>query len=87
LAALQVEVNEEKSRIMDLSRGESFGFLGFDFRRIRSERGVWRANVTPRLKKRTALLPKLKDIFRRYRSCRDLVGILGGANLRHFENT
>ena len=68
LAALQVEVNEEKSRIVDLSRGESFGFLGFDFRRIRSERGVWRANCTPKLKKRTALLRKLKGVFRRYRS-------------------
>ena len=27
LAALQVEINEEKSRIVDLRRGESFGFL------------------------------------------------------------
>src|SRR5262245_842093 len=68
LAALQVEVNEEKSRIVDLSRGESFGFLGFDFRRIRSQRGVWRAKYTPKLKKRTALLRKLKEIFRRHRS-------------------
>ena len=46
-AALQVEINEEKSRIVDLSRGEGFGFLGFDFRRVRSERGIWRANATP----------------------------------------
>ena len=53
---------------MDLGRGESFGFLGFDFRRIRSRRGVWRANYTPKLKKRTALLRKLKDVFRRYQS-------------------
>jgi RNA-directed DNA polymerase len=68
LASLQVEVNEEKSRIVDLRRGESFGYLGFDFRRIRSERGVWRANCTPKLKKRTALLRKLKGVFRRYRS-------------------
>ena len=68
LAALQVEVNEEKSRIVDLSRGESFGYLGFDFRRIRSQRGVWRAHVTPKLKKRTALLRTLKEIFRRHRS-------------------
>jgi RNA-directed DNA polymerase len=68
LAALQVEVNEEKSRIVDLSRGESFGFLGFDFRRIRSQRGVWRAKYTPKLKKRTALMRKLKDVFRRHRS-------------------
>jgi RNA-directed DNA polymerase len=68
LAALQVEINEEKSRIVDLGRGESFGFLGFDFRRIRSQQGVWRANYTPKLKKRTALLRKLKDVFRRYQS-------------------
>jgi RNA-directed DNA polymerase len=68
LAALQVEINEEKSRIVDLSRGESFAFLGFDFRRVRSRRGSWRVNYTPRLKKRTALLRKLKAVFRRYRS-------------------
>jgi RNA-directed DNA polymerase len=68
LAALQVEVNEEKSRIVDLSRGESFSFLGFDFRRIRSRRGVWRVQYTPKLKKRTALLRELKAVFRRYRS-------------------
>ena len=33
-AKLDVEVNEEKSRIVDLTQGESFGFLGFDFRRV-----------------------------------------------------
>src|SRR5262249_58735142 len=34
-------VNEEKSRKVDLVRGESFGFLGFEFRRVRSHRGRW----------------------------------------------
>src|SRR5665811_771015 len=68
LAKLQVEINEEKSRNVDLGRGESFGFLGFDFRRVCSLRGVWRANYTPKLKKRTALLRKLKDVFRRHQS-------------------
>jgi RNA-directed DNA polymerase len=67
-AKLQVEINEEKSRIVDLGRGESFGFLGFDFRRTLSRRGVWRAQYTPKLKKRTALLRKLKEIFRRFQS-------------------
>ena len=38
-AKLDVEVNEEKSRKVDLTQGESFGFLGFEFRRIRSRRG------------------------------------------------
>jgi RNA-directed DNA polymerase len=66
LAKLRVEINEEKSRKVDLSKGGSFGFLGFEYRRIRSRRGTWRAHYAPKLKKRTALLRKLKEIFRRY---------------------
>jgi RNA-directed DNA polymerase len=68
LAKLQVEVNEEKSRRVDLQQGESFGFLGFEFRRIRSRRGRWMPLRMPRAKKRTARLRKLKLIFRSYRS-------------------
>jgi RNA-directed DNA polymerase len=67
-AKLKVEINEEKSKIVDLARGESFGFLGFDFRRMRSRSRKWRPHYTPKLKKRTALLRKLKDTFRRYQS-------------------
>jgi RNA-directed DNA polymerase len=68
LAKLDVRLNEEKSRIVDLSRGESFGFLGFDFRRVRSLRGRWRPQYTPKQAKRTALLRELKEVFRRSRS-------------------
>jgi RNA-directed DNA polymerase len=68
LAKLRVEVNEEKSRMVDLRKQGSFGFLGFDFRRIRSLKGVWRPQYTPKLKKRTAVLVKLRDIFRRHAS-------------------
>jgi RNA-directed DNA polymerase len=66
LAKLRVEINEEKSRKVDLSKGGSFGFLGFEYRRIRSRKGKWRAQYVPKPKKRTALLRKLKDIFQRY---------------------
>ena len=65
---MQVEVNEEKSRKVDLQQGESFGFLGFEFRRIRSRRGRWMPLRMPQGKKRTALLRKLKLVFRSYRS-------------------
>jgi len=68
LAKLRVEINEEKSRLANLAKGDSFGFLGFEFRRILSLKGAWRPNYTPRLKKRTALLAKLRDVFRRYAS-------------------
>jgi RNA-directed DNA polymerase len=67
-AKLQVDINDEKSRTVDLERGHSFGFLGFDFRYLRSLRGAMRPHYTPKLKKRTALLRELKEVFRRYRS-------------------
>lgn len=68
LEKLQIEVNEEKSRVVDLAKGESLGFLGFEIRRVRSRRGVWRPDSRPKTAKRTALLKELKDKFRRYES-------------------
>jgi RNA-directed DNA polymerase len=68
LAKIQVEINEEKTRTVDLRKGESFGFLGFEFRRVRSRAGKWMPLRTPQGKKRTALLRKLKECFRRGRS-------------------
>jgi len=68
LAKLDVAVNEEKTRLVDMAKGESFGFLGFDFRRVRRSQGGWWVRYTPKLKKRTALLRTLADIFRRHRS-------------------
>jgi RNA-directed DNA polymerase len=65
---LHVTINEEKSRRVDLARGETFSCLGCDFRRVKSRTGVWRPWYTPRRKKRTALLRKLKEICRRYES-------------------
>jgi RNA-directed DNA polymerase len=70
IGKLRVEINEEKSRIVDLRKGESFGFLGFDFRLARSLKGTWRPQYTPQLKKRTAILAKLRKIFRRNKSQR-----------------
>jgi RNA-directed DNA polymerase len=68
LAKLDVTVNEEKTRNVNLEQGESFGFLGFEFRRVKSRSGKWRPYLAPKLKKRTALLGKLKEVFRRFRS-------------------
>jgi RNA-directed DNA polymerase len=68
LAPLPVASNAEQSRLVDLAHGEHFSFLGFDFRRVRSRRGVWRAWYPPRRKKRTALVRKLKELVRRHQS-------------------
>ena len=57
LAKLRVEINEEKSRIVDLRKGGSFAFLGFEYRLVLSRIRKWRPQFVPRQKKRKALLP------------------------------
>jgi len=64
LAKLRVEINEEKSRMVDLAKGGTFSFLGFEYRRIRGRNGKWRPYYAPKQKKRTALLAKLREVFR-----------------------
>jgi hypothetical protein len=63
-AKLQVEINDEKSRTVNLERGESFSFLGFDFCYLRSLRGAMRPHYTPPMfhihKKRAHLLDDLR---------------------------
>jgi RNA-directed DNA polymerase len=66
LAKLRVEINEDQSRMVDLSKGETFSFLGFTFRRSLSRNQKWRPYYAPQLKTRTALFAKLREIFRRY---------------------
>jgi RNA-directed DNA polymerase len=65
---LQVEVNEDKTRTVELSKGESFGFLGFEFHRVRSRAGRWMPLRLPQRKKRVQLQRTLKAIFQRSRS-------------------
>ena len=67
-AKLDVQMNEDKTRRVNLKTGESVSFLGFDFRRAKTKRGKWGVHITPKMKARTALLAKLKDIFRRHQS-------------------
>lgn len=66
LSKIKVELNEEKTKTVDLREGETFSFLGFDFRRVITRQGRIGIQKTPRMKARTALLRKLKEIFRRH---------------------
>ena len=66
LAKLRVEINEEKSRIVDLRKGGSFAFLGFEYRLVLSRIRKWRPQFVPRQKKRKALFAELREIFRRH---------------------
>ncbi len=64
LDKLDVEINEDKTRLVDLLKGESFSFLGFDFRRAKSRKGKWHIRKTPRIKARTKIMRKIRRIFK-----------------------
>jgi hypothetical protein len=51
LTKLEVEVNVDKTKVVDLTKDESFSFLGFDFKRVRGKTGKWYPQKTPRSKK------------------------------------
>jgi len=59
LRKLDVQLNEAKTRVVDLTEGESFSFLGFDFRRMKTLRGKWGVRMTPTMKARHSLLSRL----------------------------
>lgn len=67
LDKVKVEINHEKTKVVDLRKGESFSFLGFDFRRVRSKSGKWRADRKPGIKARKKLTQEVKEICNRNR--------------------
>ena len=68
LNKLQVQINETKTKCVDLNKQESFDFLGFTIRIVPTRSGKKRPQCTPKIEKRTVLLEKLSDVFKRYRS-------------------
>ena len=66
LTKLKVKVNSDKTRIVDLTKGDTFNFLGFVYRRVKTRKGKWGVVIIPKIKARTALLGKLKEIFVRF---------------------
>jgi len=63
LAKLRVEINEDKSRTIDLRKGGSFAFLGFEYRLVLGRNKKWRPQFVPKMKKPTALFAKLREVF------------------------
>ena len=65
---LGVELNTEKTKVVDLSAGGVFSFLGFHFRRAVTRNGKVGVLFMPTMKARKSLTQKLKMIFRRFQS-------------------
>ncbi len=68
LGKLGLKINRDKTRIVDLTRAKTFSFLGFVYRRVKTRQGKWGVSIVPKMKARTALLQKLKEIFARHKS-------------------
>ena len=66
LVPLGVELNPEKTQVVNTLKGESFGFVGFDLRRVpkRNKNGYF-ILMTPRKKARKAIKAKIREMIRR----------------------
>jgi RNA-directed DNA polymerase len=64
LKKVEVEINEEKTRVVDVKDGGSFGFLGFDLREARNRLGKRFILRTPKKKKQSELLRRVGRILK-----------------------
>src|SRR3954453_14856490 len=65
-ALISVELNQEKTKVVNLLKGEAFGFLGFDLRRVSKREGNgYLILMTPKKKARQAVKAQIRDIIRR----------------------
>ncbi len=75
LRKVDVEVNDEKTRVVDYASGGSFGFLGFDLREGRNRFGKRFVLRTPMRKKQSELVRRVGTIlkFSRHRKLREVL--------------
>lgn len=78
LEKLEAEMNEEKTKVVDVSEGGSFEFLGFVFRLVYRTGKKPAVIITPKMKKRTELLRKIKRVLasNRHRTVEDVVKMI-----------
>jgi RNA-directed DNA polymerase len=64
IAPLGIELNLEKTKVVNTLNGEAFGFLGFDLRRVRMRSGDGHfILMTPKKKARKAVKARIRDII------------------------
>lgn len=68
LSKLKVEINLEKTKIIDLTKKETFRFLGFNFWQKKTLKGKQGVYYIPSKEARNKLLANLKEIFKSHRS-------------------
>lgn len=79
LEKVEIEINEEKTRVVDFGSGGSFGFLGFDLREGRNRFGKRFVLRTPKKNKQSELLRRVRSIlkFSRHRKLPEVLERIG----------
>ncbi len=68
LGKLELPINEEKSKELNLEEGGSFEFLGFEYKRSLSRNKKKGVLYNPAPNRRNLLLEKLRQVLRRFKS-------------------
>jgi len=63
LSKLQVTLNKEKTKIAHLDKGESFGYLGFDFRKAVARNGKQFVLLTPKKKALINIRRRVREVI------------------------
>ena len=64
LDKLQVQINQDKTKVVNLKEGGCFSFLGFDIRLNRNREGKTYVSKTPRTKKRKEIGQKVRAVLK-----------------------
>jgi RNA-directed DNA polymerase len=80
LDKLQVQMNQEKTKVVNLTEGGCFSFLGFDIRLNRNREGKTYVSKTPRMKKRKEIGRKVRAVLKIHRS-RPLEEVIQAVNV------
>jgi len=67
LTKLKVTMNADKTKIVDMNKGETFDFLGFTFRKVSQGKPDEMVTMTPRKKKVLAFVAKVRKYIRENR--------------------
>ena len=75
LKKVEIEINEEKTRVVDIGQGGSFGILGFDIRAGRNRFGKKFVLRTPMRKKQSELIRRVRMILKysRHRKLKEVL--------------
>jgi RNA-directed DNA polymerase len=75
LKKVAIEINEEKTKVVDFGRGGSFGFLGFDFRAGRNRLGKSFVLRTPKKNKQSELIKRVGRLLKhsRHRKLKEVI--------------